>query len=224
MYDLDDDDIFLPNHLQSAINILCNTNYDLVYSGAIVSDKRITELPHQWESMCLKRYPFDEKFLFVANFIHTGSIVTRNYQSSGVKFDESLSHCEDWDMWLSLHQKLGYRFGFINEMTTVYHQIADTSGLVAIGQATVPSPFSVARNRLFKRWGTDDKKILNYREWMLVFDAYCNDRVEQGVFIPMNAFDKALRYLYYNFKTKSDPDPNFLEECFFVISIILNLL
>jgi hypothetical protein len=45
--------------------------------------------------------------------------VSRNFTSSTVRFDEALSHCEDWDMWLALRRVLNYRFALLSDLTSV---------------------------------------------------------------------------------------------------------
>ncbi|MGH8897134.1 MAG: hypothetical protein ACRDZ4_08965 [Egibacteraceae bacterium] len=43
----------------------------------------------------LKAYPYDPRFLLVANYLHTGSVIVRNFKDTPVRFDGSLEVCED---------------------------------------------------------------------------------------------------------------------------------
>jgi glycosyltransferase involved in cell wall biosynthesis len=203
---LDDDDVFLPDHLATAARELARTQADFVYLGAVVCDARHSRLPNDWRTRPRKQYPFNEEFLLVANYVHTGAVVVRNFQDSPVRFDERLSHCEDWDLWLALRHHLHYQFTSVDAITTIYHQIADAEGLVSQGQATIPSPFSVVRERLYARWATDDVLVSAYRDFMLTLDASCNDRVAIGQEVPIGLFDRALRSLYGSFVQGEKPD------------------
>lgn len=213
---LDDDDLFLPWHLAAAAAALDTGDVEFVYLGAVVSSRWVTALPPDWPTMHCKAYPFDERFLLVANYIHTGSVVVRNFRDSPVRFDESLRYCEDWDMWLSLRHRLGYRVGFVDEISAVYHQVAGTEGLVSQGQAVTPSPFSLVRERLYSRWSVDDEQVIAYRKWMINFDAYCNDSVAQGRPVPTQVFDRVLRRLYHDFTRGRDIDRDLIPDFFAV--------
>ena len=142
---LDDDDVFLPHHLELLHDSLAERpDLDLVYSGALVSEHRLDSVPHDSLQMPRKAYRFDERFLLVANFIHTGSVLVRNFADSTVRFDESLTHCEDWDLWIALRFDLGLTIEYVDGLSSIYHQVLGTAGLVAQAQTVVPSPFTVA--------------------------------------------------------------------------------
>ncbi|MGH3784845.1 MAG: glycosyltransferase family 2 protein [Pseudonocardiaceae bacterium] len=211
---LDDDDVFLPWHLATAATALDSGELDCVYLGALVSDRRIATLPPDWHVMRRKAYPFNDRFLLVANYIHTGSVVARNFRSSSVRFDESLSHCEDWNMWLSLRHCLGYRLGFVDKVSSVYHQVSDIEGLVSHGQSVTPSPFSIARQLIYSRWCVGDSHVGAYREWMTGFDAYCNEMVEQGIDVPLAIFDRAVRELHAGFIAGRTPARDLIPRLF----------
>jgi hypothetical protein len=156
---LDDDDLFLPHHLELACRTLATTGLDFVYLGTGVSDRRVRSLPPDWQRMHRRMYEFERRFLQVANYVHTGSIVVRNFRDTAVRFDESLSHCEDWDMWIALTSTLGYGATCVGEVTTIYLQIAGVDGLVAAAQQVTPSPFSVVRERMYAKWPVDDPLV-----------------------------------------------------------------
>ncbi len=203
---LDDDDIFLPQHLAAAHRALTSGPLDFVYLGALVASNRMRRLPSDVSGMHTKAYPFDERFLLVANYIHTGSVVVRNFRLTGIRFDESLSHCEDWDMWLALRRRLGYETAFIDDITSVYHQVPNSRGLVASAQLVVPSPFTVARERIHARWASTDGKVRAFRHWMTDLERQRNERIRQRQPIPYQMFDAVLRDLHRGFTGDHIPD------------------
>ncbi len=211
---LDDDDIFLPHHLETAHKALTSDLLDFVYLGALVSGRRTRTLPQDLSGMHTKAYAFDERFLLVANYIHTGSVVVRNFHQAGVRFDETLSHCEDWDMWLALCHRLSYRTGFVDEITSIYHQVLNTVGLVASAQLTVPSPFTTARERIDARWPSTDEQVHVFRHWMTGFERHRNERIRRGLPIPHQMFDALLRDLYLWFTTQRTPDRDMIPRYF----------
>ncbi|WP_203717916.1 glycosyltransferase family 2 protein [Asanoa siamensis] len=195
---LDDDDVFFPGHLATAHEALIHDMHDLVYLGAVVSPRRLRDLPPDWQSMRVKAYPFNDDFLLVANFIHTGSVVVRNFRTSSIRFDESLTCCEDWDMWLALRHHLDFRVAHVGELSTAYHQVPGMAGLVTRAHSLTPSPFSLARRRIYARWPVKDDVVTHYRQWMTRFDAYCDLHIAGGRIVPAGSFDLVLTYLHDN--------------------------
>ncbi|MET9025952.1 glycosyltransferase family A protein [Nocardia sp. NPDC004168] len=203
---LDDDDIFLPHHLESA-SALLRSGARFAYSGAVVSSRRCTGLPGDWKQMHRKSYAFDPRFLLVANYIHTGAVVVENFKDTRVRFDERLSLCEDWDMWLALTHELAYPVAFEDAVTTIYHQIEGEGGMVVDGQATVPSPFSVVRQEVYSRWSaTDDELVVRYRDWFTAFENYRNELISRASPMPRQLFDSVLRQSYWRFAEGIEPD------------------
>jgi glycosyltransferase involved in cell wall biosynthesis len=204
---LDDDDIFLPEHLETAYRSMTDNALDLVYLRALVSNRRVDRVPTVEPGAYFKAYPFDERFLYIANYIHTGSVVVTNFADTGARFDESLPLCEDWDMWLSLRAGLGFTFGFVDKLTSVYHQVPDTPGAVSRGQLTSPSPFSLVRQRIHRKWPNDDPQVIAYRQWLTDFEDYRDRRIGAGQLSPVNLFDRVLSYLYESISRDMAPDP-----------------
>ncbi|MGW2572538.1 glycosyltransferase family 2 protein [Streptomyces sp. NPDC001537] len=211
---LDDDDVFTATHLETACKTLMSQPTDFVYLGALVSDRRLRTLPDDLSGATLKAYDFDDDLLLVANYIHTGSVVVRNFRGTDVRFDESLTHCEDWDMWLSLRHRLGYRVRYVDEVTSIYHQLPDSDGLVASAQLTVPSPFTVVRERLHAAWPTKDPRVLAFRRWMDACEEQRNHSIKNGIPIPHHLFDTILRDLHSCFTEGREPDHQLIPRYF----------
>ncbi|MEO6087470.1 MAG: glycosyltransferase family 2 protein [Umezawaea sp.] len=195
---LDDDDLYLPTHLEMAAKAL-DGGADFVYTGAVVVDRRVDGLPAEYESLHRKAYEFTNGFLLVANFLHTGSVVTRNFRDTDLRFDESLPVCEDWDMWIALTRAYGDRVAFVDELTTVYHQVAGAQGLVAEAQQLTPSPFSVTRDRIHEKWPSPDDHVTMYRDWLTQFEVFRNTFIAGGGVVPTQLFDRVLSFLHPRF-------------------------
>jgi len=193
---LDDDDLFLPEHLAAGCKLLESDDADFVYLGALVADRRLSGLPSNHSEFPLKAYPYDHRFLLVANFIHTGSVITRNFRHTPVRFDEALEVCEDWDIWIALTHGLGYRVSFVNQIETIYHQVPDMVGLVASAQLSSPSKFELARDYIYAKWPSDDPFVLTYREWLIAFERFRSHLIARNRPMPNLLFDEILRYLH----------------------------
>ena len=192
---LDDDDLFLPGHLAAACEPLDRDEADFVYLGAVVADRRSASRPADPACLRLKAYSYDHRLLQVANYLHTGSVVVRNFRNTPVRFDESLDVCEDWDLWLALTDALSYRVSFIDKITSIYHQVPEVPGLVAAAQLVIPSRFSVARDYIQAKWPTDDSLVLMYREWMNALERHRSDLIAKEQRMPNLLFDDILGYL-----------------------------
>ena len=203
---LDDDDLFLPEHLAAGCKLLESDGADFVYLGAVVADRRLSGPPPDHNEFPLKAYPYDHRFLLVANFIHTGSVITRNFRHTPVRFDEALAVCEDWDLWIALTETLGYRVSFVDKIATIYHQVPDVVGLVAGAQLTSPSKFELARDYIYAKWPSDDPIVLAYREWLIAFERFRSELIAGKRRMPNLLFDQVLSYLHRRISHKEKAD------------------
>ncbi|MFC0861700.1 glycosyltransferase family 2 protein [Sphaerimonospora cavernae] len=211
---LDDDDIYLPHHLEKAHQVLSGGHTDVVYGGALVSSHWIEAIPRAAEGLPRKDYPFDDGYLAVANYIHTGSVVARSFTASLVRFDEDMSHCEDWDMWLALRRTLGYRFAFLGECTSVYHQVPQRSGAVSAAYRSAPTPFTLARAHLYGKWDAPDALTSGYRDWFRQFDQRLDACIERDDALPEHVYERAVRLLHTHFTAGVPADPAWLDSLF----------
>jgi len=203
---LDDDDIVLPSHLARGCAPLRSGAADFVYLGAVVSEHRLSSLPADLSGYRAKAYPYDPRFLLVANYLHTSSVIVRNFRRTPVRFDLALQVCEDWDLWLALTTTLGYRVTFIDAFTSVYHQLPDVTGLVAGAQLTSPSRFAVAREYINAKWPSDDPTVVAYREWMTALEQFRDDLIAREHRMPNLLFDSVLAYLHGRISGGKPPD------------------
>ncbi|MCY0940171.1 MULTISPECIES: glycosyltransferase family 2 protein [Streptomyces] len=207
---LDDDDVYLPEHLATAHRALEAGHADVVYGGALVSSRWIEAVPRTPHDLPRKDYPFDDAFLLAANYIHTGSVVARNFAATTVRFDEQMNHCEDWALWLALRHTLGYRFAFLGEITSVYHQVPHPSAVSSAYLAS-PTPFTRARACLYETWPSSDPLVRTYRDWFRRFDARLDARIRHGRPIPAHIYEHAVRGLHPGFIAAARPAPALLD-------------
>lgn len=193
---LDDDDLWAPDHLVRGCGPLESGAADLVYLGAVVADSRLAGVPSDGSGFRLKAYPYDRRFLHVANYLHTSSVIVRNFANTGTRFDERLEVCEDWDLWLALTAGLGFRAAFVDSVTSVYHQVPAVSGLVAGAQLESPSKFDVARDYINAKWPSSDPLVSDYRGWMAELERHRSNLIAGHRRMPNLLFDDILSYLY----------------------------
>ncbi|GAB1643553.1 glycosyltransferase family 2 protein [Krasilnikovia sp. MM14-A1259] len=203
---LDDDDIFLPRHISAGCEVLDRDEADFVYLGAAVSDSRLAPPVCLPDDVAVKAYPYDYNVLLVVNYIHTGSVIVRNFRNSGVRFDESLEVCEDWDLWLALTSTLGYRVSFVDELTSVYHQMPSVRGLVSEAQLASPTRFATTREHVHSKWFSDDPQVLHYRAWMTAFEDYRSQLVARERRMPNLLFDNVLKYVHTRMAANAPAD------------------
>lgn len=108
---LDDDDIFLPDHLQTLANALQEHPGEVVYSDALFVAERIENgVRHSLQEE--RRYPhegYSRERLFVDNYIPVNTFAWPRAVAAEVgEFDETLSGLEDWDFLLRLAAKLPF--------------------------------------------------------------------------------------------------------------------
>ncbi len=123
---LDDDDLWLPNKLEKQIACLeSDPNIGLVYSDMLCFNEKGV-FPDTW-AKANPTPPVQQLWiLFVRNFIPTPSVVVRRECLDKVSgFDETLTTCEDYDLWLRIIEK--WSVHFLNEPLVYYRRSANNS-------------------------------------------------------------------------------------------------
>lgn len=117
---LDDDDIYYPDHLRAAAEVLAGGEYKIVYTTSHeavetwVTDRYVTI-----DKRVAFDFDFDRSKLLVGNYIPTLTIIHEKsiLDETGL-FDETLKVHEDWDLWIRFSQK--YAFYHIDRITASY--------------------------------------------------------------------------------------------------------
>ena len=119
---LDDDDIFYPDHLETLVSFLENSEYRIAYTDAnganqVREANGDYKIAQRWLYMSRD---FSRDSLLQNNiapvhcFMHEKACLTEN----NLKFDEGLLSHEDWDLWIRLSRK--YDFKHIRKTTVEY--------------------------------------------------------------------------------------------------------
>ncbi len=120
---LDDDDIFLPRHIELLTESICREKAKAAYS--VAEEHQITKRDEDGQCQVRRkliryRYPFNRLLLFYMNCfpIQTVMFSRELYQEMG-GFDESLDELEDWDLWVRYATVCD--FHYVDEVTSVYY-------------------------------------------------------------------------------------------------------
>lgn len=121
---LDDDDFFMPNHIEILVSHLEKSGFSAAYSIAeerqVQKASRNPELNMVRRKLIRYRQPYNRLLLCYMNYIPIQSIMFSRtlYEELG-GLDEKLDVLEDWDLWIrySAHSD----FLYVPEVTSVYH-------------------------------------------------------------------------------------------------------
>lgn len=165
---LDDDDIFLPDHLATMVETIERENVDAAYGICPVSTRRVDPAlpPPRLESWS---HPFDGELLSVANFISVHAAVVR-MPPTDARYDPALPALEDWDMWLRLTRQHGYRFHHVPEPTVIYHRLPAQQSMcgATMSDAAALSVFGRLAQRIWARWPATTARSQRFRLYIAV--------------------------------------------------------
>jgi len=126
---LDDDDLWLPNKLEKQIALLeFNDKIGLIYSDMFWFNKKgvLPNTKAQASSLHLARLYWMHflNFDFLSSPTSSTVIVRRQALDEMGLFDESLTNCHDYDLWLRIGEK--WLFYYLDEPLTMY-RLSDTN-------------------------------------------------------------------------------------------------
>ena len=132
---LDDDDRFLPNHLDTLVRYLETHDERVAYTDAW----RIHEQLHETEYLETGRdlpysYDFDSTRLLISNYFPVLSVMHERacVEETGL-FDESLTTHEDWDFWIRMSRR--YPFKHLKKITAEFTWRTDGSSTTSSRRA-----------------------------------------------------------------------------------------
>jgi glycosyltransferase involved in cell wall biosynthesis len=196
---LDDDDLYLPGHLESALRVLAHGDADAVYATAAVSEQWVDPehppvgLAHAFD------YPFHPRFLSVLNYIPPTGLVVRTAGAPSLRFDPGLRIGEDWDLWLRLTRDDGCRFTHLDSVGVVYHRIpAHTLSADPVGEGRrMLGLFHDGYRRMCARWPVaDGSPESTYRGLVLRVYDLAFARYDDGATLPPFWYERLVRLLF----------------------------
>lgn len=106
---LDDDDLYYPNHIQTLVEVLENSEYKVAYTDATKADQEKQDGKYVTINRSVPySYDFDPDLLRVNNYIPILCILhERGCLGQTGLFDETLDTHEDWDLWIRMCLKFG---------------------------------------------------------------------------------------------------------------------
>ena len=107
---LDDDDRYLPDHLETLVSFLEHSEYKVAYTDAWRVHERLEHGCHiETERDLLYSYDFNPASLLVSNYIPVLCLMHERscIEEVGV-FDEALFAHEDWDLWIRMATKFPF--------------------------------------------------------------------------------------------------------------------
>jgi glycosyltransferase involved in cell wall biosynthesis/LmbE family N-acetylglucosaminyl deacetylase len=139
---LDDDDYFLPEHLDKLVTaISTQSGVKVVYTGIQCIDENKALLATQFAT------PFNPIRLLYNNFIPIhAALFSQALVQQGCQFDETFDLYEDWDFWLQASMQTPFLF---IEGISAHYRITQTSGFGVNADNKIAEKASLV---LFKKW------------------------------------------------------------------------
>ncbi len=163
---LDDDDLFLPEHLQTALGVL-SVQHPVVYTDAWrVTWQKLNETYVEIDKRVPYSMDFERNKLLLGNISPVNCFVfDRLLAIKAGLFDESLSTLEDWEFWIRLSGLAAFRH--IPQATVQVNWRTDGTTMTSSRQ----QEFSKNRETIYKRYQKELKQIPNVQEILDEFNA-----------------------------------------------------
>lgn len=186
---LDDDDYFLPSHIQVMSNTLIqHPDVDIVYSRAVERKSLTSKCGlvgiQPTDYITVNEY-FDKNMIYFRNFFPIQSVMFRRelFDSYG-GMDDTLEYLEDWDLWIKYSQYS--TFYYVNEVTSVYHVPEDKNE-------------RLHRTRILREYEfTIKEKYKKIREELQITEPKKIKKVYN--FIRYHGIAGTIKYIYYKYK------------------------
>lgn len=147
---LDDDDLFLENHIDLLVKTLGSHHTAIAAYSQVHATDQTGRILQEFAT------PFDAISLQTQNFLPIHAVLFRRQAYiEGARFDVELDLCEDWDFWLQVAQH--GNFVFIDEMTAIY-RIDQDGGFALTGD---PTQAQLAERAVCTKW----QKLLTPEEF-----------------------------------------------------------
>jgi GT2 family glycosyltransferase/glycosyltransferase involved in cell wall biosynthesis/ubiquinone/menaquinone biosynthesis C-methylase UbiE/TolA-binding protein len=158
---LDDDDIFYPEHLETLVDYLENSEDRIAYTDACRAHQVLENGKYVTEN---KDVPFSQDFnydqMLILNFVPVLCFIHEKacLEKTGL-FDESLRVLEDWDMWIRMSRI--YKMPHIKKITAEFRSRTDGSSMTDSGQETVFYKTERLIHQKYKKYSKDKPLVLD---------------------------------------------------------------
>lgn len=164
---LDDDDLYLPDHLSTALAAL-ESGIDAVATTCLVAERRIdpsTAIGLILTATAPWDVAFDPVLLEACNQFPVHTAVLRSPRVGTARFDPGLPAIEDWDFWLRLTREHGYRIARCAAPTVIYHRLPAAGSMIGAvaDNAAAMARFGVLVRRIWARWPTSTQRSHRFR-------------------------------------------------------------
>ncbi|MDI2126955.1 glycosyltransferase family 2 protein [Yinghuangia seranimata] len=208
---LDDDDMYLPGHLERAIRALETSGADVVYADCVLTEGRCAPGGLPDVSPCRYDFPYDPGMLAVANFVPTSAVVCRNPAVHGpaswFRFDPELPVLVDWSLWLRLIHDRGWCFERTPEPGVVFHRALEDVAVTGRTDAHLDQlgRYEDAYRTVIARWPvTPASRVARFRTLFLETFQIAQTLLATGQRLVPFAYEGALRVLYDGFTGRLD--------------------
>ncbi len=163
---LDDDDMFMPHHLETVVEAICENQASFVYTEAEYAEERVEDGRRR---VVARRHPYSgieysRDKLHVGNYIPVNTWAHRRelLQHSGL-FDPELNALEDWDLLI--------RFSRLVEFVRIPQITVEVRVRVSSGQDHMSQrerkDFPALYRKIYARYNLNDEAWLRLRECQL---------------------------------------------------------
>ncbi|GAA3617684.1 hypothetical protein GCM10022223_37920 [Kineosporia mesophila] len=194
---LDDDDVWLPHHLRTALRGLGEEGVDAVYTTCLVA-----HAPAEPGQVVPSRHRFDHAFnpdlLAVTNLTPVISVVTRRFDPHDAALNPGNVLQEDYALWLGLVNGHGWHMKHLNTPTTVYHRIAAATSMTGDAARTIAGSrkFEHGQRLLHQRWPVDPTSVAGvHREMFFRMYEVLEARLSAGLPTDMYYYERTLRLI-----------------------------
>ena len=143
---LDDDDAYLPQHIETLLEKLAQAD------GARVAYSATACIDGEGRTDGVIHSVFDREKLLARNYIQIGAaLFNRSLVQEGCRFDERLDCMEDWDFWIQLAQRTD--FAYTAKATNVWFAFTGESGS-GMGPNQRPEVTEPYKKMVLEKWKT----------------------------------------------------------------------
>jgi glycosyltransferase involved in cell wall biosynthesis len=193
---LDDDDVYLPDHLRTLLEALEEDDIEAAYANCVISTVRVDPALPLRGGQRLLDLPFSSDLLSVCPHIAIHSPLFRTFRARRARFDTALAGLSDWDLQLQLVHDHGYRLRYVDEATVVYHRVPSQRSITGqIAQDPVTQARFVRHVwRMWKKWPARNEKVARYRRHLMEGVLLGVSRAPEGP-LPLSFYDRCVRLL-----------------------------